>query len=123
MPNREFVDEILTCNGCGGEFTWTAGEQEFYARKSFPPPKKCRACREGRKRQGVYGMRTMMVDAITREVLCSRCSAPASRRFSMRNQRALCPACAGLNASAQPPDLVTVEEWITFIAPIAAQRG
>ena len=29
------TDKVLTCRDCGKEFTFTAGEQEFYAEKGF----------------------------------------------------------------------------------------
>ena len=30
-----FTDKNLTCKDCGKEFTFTAGEQEFYQQKGF----------------------------------------------------------------------------------------
>ena len=30
-----FEDKVLVCKDCGQEFTFTAGEQEFYAEKGF----------------------------------------------------------------------------------------
>ena len=30
-----FEDKVLVCKDCGAEFTFTAGEQEFYAEKGF----------------------------------------------------------------------------------------
>ena len=48
-----FEDRTLTCNECGMEFVFTAGEQEFYAEKGFTnDPKKCKACRDARKNAG-----------------------------------------------------------------------
>ncbi|HET7678198.1 MAG TPA: zinc-ribbon domain containing protein [Candidatus Limnocylindrales bacterium] len=47
-----FTDQILKCVDCGQEFTFTAGEQEFYAQKGFSePPKRCASCRAIRKAQ------------------------------------------------------------------------
>ena len=31
----EFQDRTLVCKDCGKEFTFTAGEQEFYKEKGF----------------------------------------------------------------------------------------
>lgn len=46
----EFQDKTIKCVDCGQEFTFTAGEQEFYASKGFTnEPKRCKACREARK--------------------------------------------------------------------------
>jgi len=43
-------DLNIECVSCGKEFVWTAGEQEYYAEKEFSQPKRCRDCREERKR-------------------------------------------------------------------------
>ncbi|MBV9791057.1 MAG: zinc-ribbon domain containing protein [Chloroflexi bacterium] len=55
-----FEDKTLTCRDCGTEFTFTAGEQEFYAQKGFDnAPTRCQNCRRARKSQrsegGGYG--------------------------------------------------------------------
>lgn len=42
-------DKTLKCSECGKEFTFTAGEQEFYASKGFQEPKKCPECRKAAK--------------------------------------------------------------------------
>jgi hypothetical protein len=45
-----FVDETRTCVDCRVAFTYTAGEQSFFAEKGFTdPPKRCKACREAKK--------------------------------------------------------------------------
>ncbi|MSP61237.1 MAG: hypothetical protein EXR72_13005 [Myxococcales bacterium] len=46
----EFQDRTLPCSDCHQDFTFTAGEQEFYDRKGFKEiPKRCKPCREARK--------------------------------------------------------------------------
>jgi CxxC-x17-CxxC domain-containing protein len=46
----EFTDRTLQCVECGEDFTFTAGEQEFYQDKGFKnEPKRCPACRKDRK--------------------------------------------------------------------------
>ena len=46
-----YEDKILVCKECGKEFTFTAGEQEFYAERGFQnEPQRCKACRDARKR-------------------------------------------------------------------------
>lgn len=42
-------DKIIVCKDCGKEFTFTAGEQEFYAEKGFNEPVRCKECRANRK--------------------------------------------------------------------------
>lgn len=47
-----FQDKTLTCRDCGQEFTWTAGEQEFYASRGLVnQPGRCPECRAARKAQ------------------------------------------------------------------------
>jgi CxxC-x17-CxxC domain-containing protein len=50
-----FNDKVLQCSDCGREFTFTAGEQEFFASRGLVnEPKRCPDCRRARKseRQG-----------------------------------------------------------------------
>ena len=45
-----YTDKTLTCKDCGAEFTFTAGEQAFYAEKGFEnEPTRCKACRIAKK--------------------------------------------------------------------------
>jgi hypothetical protein len=50
-------DEILQCKDCGAQFTWTVGEQRFFAIKGFTPPTRCKDCRERKKAQRQRGAR------------------------------------------------------------------
>jgi CxxC-x17-CxxC domain-containing protein len=48
----EFVDRLLTCADCGGEFIFTAGEQLFFQDKQFKnDPKRCKPCKSRRSAQ------------------------------------------------------------------------
>ena len=43
-------DKQIVCKDCGNEFTFTAGEQEFYQKKGFDnDPVRCPDCRKKRK--------------------------------------------------------------------------
>ena len=45
-----YEDKTLVCKDCGKEFTFSAGEQEFYAEKGFEnEPQRCKECRQARK--------------------------------------------------------------------------
>ncbi len=44
-----YEDKMIQCKDCGAEFTFTAGEQEFYAEKGFNEPIRCRDCRQKKK--------------------------------------------------------------------------
>lgn len=47
-----YEDISLTCKDCGTTFTFTAGEQQFYAEKGFTnQPVRCQSCRKVKKQQ------------------------------------------------------------------------
>src|SRR5438270_3698252 len=45
------ADSTLTCRDCGQAFTFTSGEQDFYASRGFSEPSRCPDCRAARKSQ------------------------------------------------------------------------
>src|SRR5215207_3120947 len=53
------ADTTLTCRDCGQAFTFTSGEQDFYASRGFSEPSRCPDCRAARKAErgstGGYG--------------------------------------------------------------------
>ncbi len=83
-----FEDKTLVCKDCGREFTFTAGEQEFYAEKGFQnEPVRCKDCRAGRKQ--AHNSEREMYDAV-----CAECGAPTKIPFQPRNDRPIyCSAC------------------------------
>lgn len=45
-------DKTLICKECGKEFVFTAGEQEFFAKKGFDNvPVRCPECRKAKKQR------------------------------------------------------------------------
>lgn len=47
-----YTDETLNCTDCSAPFTFTVGEQEFFAQKGFTnKPNRCPDCRAARKAQ------------------------------------------------------------------------
>ncbi len=51
-----YADKTMTCRECGSQFTFTAGEQEFYDQKGFTnAPTRCPDCRAARKAAGGRG--------------------------------------------------------------------
>ena len=75
-----FTDKPVTCQDCGQEFAFTAGEQEFYQEKGFKnEPKRCPDCRRARKRQKRdTGARKMYT------INCAGCGQEASVPFEPR---------------------------------------
>lgn len=50
-----YQDKTIQCSDCGANFSFTAGEQEFFASKGYTnEPKRCPACRQSR-RSNRYG--------------------------------------------------------------------
>jgi CxxC-x17-CxxC domain-containing protein len=48
-----YADKTITCRDCGMDFSFTSGEQEFYAQKGFTnEPTRCPSCRLARKANG-----------------------------------------------------------------------
>jgi CxxC-x17-CxxC domain-containing protein len=87
-----FVDKTLHCLDCGKEFVFTAGEQEFYAKKGFTnEPLRCKDCRDARKRsrEGATGMPREMFDAV-----CAKCGVKTQVPFRPREDRPVyCQDC------------------------------
>ena len=50
MEKMDFKDKTITCLDCKQDFPFTAGEQEFYWTKSLAVPKRCKRCRQIRRR-------------------------------------------------------------------------
>ncbi|GAC1655650.1 MAG: zinc-ribbon domain containing protein [Candidatus Dormibacteraceae bacterium] len=86
-----YADRTLTCRDCGKDFTFTAGEQEFYAQRGLMnEPRRCYDCRQvrrsgdGRDR----GPREL------HEVVCSNCGKPAQVPFVPTGSRPVyCADC------------------------------
>ncbi len=86
-----FEDKTLTCRDCGGEFIFSAGEQEFFAEKGFTnEPSRCPECRAARKQNRGHGNRQReMHDAI-----CAGCGAETQVPFRPSGDRPVyCREC------------------------------
>ncbi len=88
-------DKTLTCVECGQDFTFTVGEQEFFASRGFTnEPKRCTQCRGARKsqQQGLGGL-----DRSAREMhpaVCAQCCTDTMVPFRPRGDRPVyCSDC------------------------------
>jgi CxxC-x17-CxxC domain-containing protein len=72
------ADQQLACRDCGAQFTFTEGEQEFYASKNLSAPQRCKACRDARKSD--RGANREMHDAV-----CAQCGAACQVPFKPRS--------------------------------------
>jgi len=98
-----YADKAPTCRDCGAAFTFTEGEQEFFAEKGFTnEPTRCPECRAARKGQrggGGYsgGGGGGGYDRAPREmfeVQCTQCGGIARVPFQPRGDKPVyCSAC------------------------------
>ena len=88
-----FADKTLVCRDCGQEFTFTAGEQEFYeSRGLLNEPGRCPDCRTARRRGRVGdsqgGPREM------HKAVCAACGSECDVPFQPRGDRPVyCNEC------------------------------
>jgi CxxC-x17-CxxC domain-containing protein len=73
------ADTTLTCRDCSQGFTFTSGEQDFYASRGFSEPSRCPDCRAARKAQrdggeGSYGGGYSSAGRGQREMFSATCS-------------------------------------------------
>lgn len=83
-----YDDKTLVCKECGSNFTFTAGEQEFFAEKGFTnEPQRCKNCRDVRK-SSAKSEREMFT------ATCASCGAEAKVPFRPREDRPVyCSDC------------------------------
>lgn len=91
----EFQDKTLNCKDCGSEFTWTAGEQKFFADKGLQnPPSRCKDCRN--KAREAKANRPVF--AIT----CKECGKQGEVPFQPRDPNdVLCAECFSKKRAAE----------------------
>ena len=82
-----YQDKTLQCSDCGLAFTFTAGEQEFYASRGLQnEPRRCPDCRRAKKAErngsGGYRARRQMYPAV-----CAECGKDTEVPFEPREDR------------------------------------
>lgn len=98
-----FIDKTLTCSDCAKQFSFTAGEQEFFASKALVNiPKRCSNCRVV-----VRAMRTgRSVDSIA-TVNCDHCQIPTIVPFHPNGSKPVyCNSC--LRGQRDEPKVVSI---------------
>ena len=107
----EFVDRLLTCADCRGEFIFTAGEQLFFFDKQFKnDPKRCKPCKFKRAgmalRPGASAPATGLSRTETR-TRCSECGVETTVPFKPTQGRpVLCRQCFQHKPAAVTAELV-----------------
>jgi CxxC-x17-CxxC domain-containing protein len=94
------ADTVLTCRDCGQRFTFTSGEQEFYAARGYSEPGRCPDCRAARKAErdgGGYGGGSFGGSRAPRQMFtatCSSCGNEAQVPFQPTGDKPVyCSAC------------------------------
>ncbi|HEX8806272.1 MAG TPA: zinc-ribbon domain containing protein [Candidatus Aquilonibacter sp.] len=87
-----YQDEYLNCVDCSRQFTFSAGEQEFFAMKGFAnKPNRCPDCRAARKAAGGgRGGAGRSGGGAPREMFratCSQCGGVAEVPFQPRGDK------------------------------------
>ncbi|MDP2671212.1 MAG: zinc-ribbon domain containing protein [bacterium] len=78
-----FRDKVLSCKDCGDDFSFTAGEQEFYRDKGLNnPPKRCPGCRVAKRaRFEEWEQASRSGDRVLSETTCTDCGGLAKVPF------------------------------------------
>jgi len=122
----EFIDRLLTCADCGGEFIFTAGEQLFFFDKQFKnDPKRCKPCKSRRAGVGVTpgtGPAAAGLSRTETRTDCSECGVETTVPFKPTQGRpVLCRQCfqakrpvtdSGIAASASVSVATTTAQLI-----------
>ncbi len=87
----DYQDKSLVCADCHQSFVWTAGEQRFYAERSFQnEPKRCRACKSKRTGRGKAPGR----ERVETQAVCSKCGKETTVPFKPTQGRPVyCKEC------------------------------
>jgi CxxC-x17-CxxC domain-containing protein len=94
----EFIDRLLTCADCGGEFIFTAGEQLFFFDKQFKnDPKRCKPCKSKRAGAAMKPGAAPAAAGLSRtetRTQCSECGVETTVPFKPTQGRpVLCRQC------------------------------
>ena len=85
------ADQQLACRECGANFTFSDGEQEFYASRNLSAPQRCKDCRNARKQE-------RFKDREMHDAVCAKCGAACQVPFKPRpveegGKPVLCKEC------------------------------
>src|ERR1700732_702887 len=118
----EFLDRLLTCADCGGEFIFTAGEQLFFFDKQFKnDPKRCKPCKSKRSGVGLKAGTGPAAAGLSRtetRTECSECGVVTTVPFKPTQGRpVLCRQCF---KSKRPANVATPETVAATAELVAA---
>jgi CxxC-x17-CxxC domain-containing protein len=103
--DTQFVDRLLICSDCHGEFIFTAGEQLFFHDKQFKnDPKRCKPCKSRRSglsaaAAGAGGPAAAGLSRTETRTQCSECGVETTVPFKPTQGRpVLCRQCFQMKA-------------------------
>ena len=102
----QFVDRILNCSDCHGEFIFTAGEQLFFFDKQFKnDPKRCKPCKSRRSGLSAVangtGLAAAGLSRTETRTECSECGVQTTVPFKPTQGRpVLCRQCFQVKTKA-----------------------
>jgi CxxC-x17-CxxC domain-containing protein len=103
----DFVDRLLICVDCRGQFVFTAGEQIFFLDKQFKnDPKRCKPCKAKRAALGARTVGAAASGAARTETRthCSECQIETTVPFKPTQGRpVLCRQCFQAKRTASGP--------------------
>ncbi len=107
MSYEGYQDRILTCRDCGQEFTFTSGEQEFFATKGLTnAPSRCPECRKARRNGPSSNNQRPRGGSGEREqydAICATCGKPTTVPFIPREDRPVyCSDCFQEQRASRP---------------------
>jgi CxxC-x17-CxxC domain-containing protein len=124
----DFVDRLLTCADCGGEFIFTAGEQLFFFDKQFKnDPKRCKPCKS--KRSGAAlkpgaGPAAAGLSRTETRTECSACGIETTVPFKPTQGRpVLCRQCFQSKRVPTTGGLVTASATSEMVAGAAGEHA
>jgi CxxC-x17-CxxC domain-containing protein len=120
----EFIDRLLTCADCGGEFIFTAGEQLFFFDKQFKnDPKRCKPCKSKRASVGLKpgaGPAAAGLSRTETRTECSECGVETTVPFKPTQGRpVLCRQCFQDKRVPTTSTLVTAAATAELVAAAA----
>jgi CxxC-x17-CxxC domain-containing protein len=122
----EFVDRLLTCVDCGGEFIFTAGEQLFFLDKNFKnDPKRCKPCKSrraaGPNAAPGSGPAAAGISRTETRTLCSECGIETTVPFKPTQGRpVLCRQCFKNKRPAEPETATAPAELVATAPAVPA---
>lgn len=117
----EFLDRLLICSDCGGEFIFTAGEQLFFFDKQFKnDPKRCKPCKSKRGPTGLRlgdGPAAAGLSRVETRTECSACGIETTVPFKPTQGRpVLCRQCFQSKRAPTTGALVTAAATAEMVA-------